>query len=158
MQIGHMALQGRSGHDVGRQLLADMYREATGNDLPEIRLTDRGKPYFQDSPWHFSISHTQNHVFCVLSEMPVGIDAEEVDRDIDLRLPEKILSSAEKERYHRAVDKRVALLKLWVLKEAHAKVTGRGWGSYLYDTDFDPEDPRIQQLHGCFVAVIKESV
>ena len=48
-------------------LLKELYREATGKDLPEIRITDRGKPYFPDSDWHFSISHTPKHAFFVLS-------------------------------------------------------------------------------------------
>ena len=156
MQIGHMDLNGLNGHDAGRKLLADMYREATGQPLPQIRVTDRGKPYFADAPLQFSISHTKNHVFCILSERCVGIDAEEQDRDIDLRLAEKILSPTEKERFDRAADKRIALLKLWVLKEGYAKATGRGWGSYLYETDFDPHDPRIQEMNDCFVAAIQE--
>ena len=155
MQIGHMALEGRSGHEAGRLLLADMYTEMTGQPLPEIAVTERGKPYFKDAPWYFSISHTKNHVFCVLSEKPVGIDAEETDRKADLRLADKILSYKEKVRYEAVGDKRLALLRLWVLKEAYAKLCGRGLGDYLYETDFDPNDPRIQELHGCFVAVIQ---
>ena len=80
MKIGFCALEGRAGHEAGRQLLAKLYREETGEDLPEIRTTDRGKPYFPDSPWHFSISHTPKHAFCVLSRNNVAIDAEEADR------------------------------------------------------------------------------
>ena len=34
------ALNGRSGHEAGRQLLARLYREYTGRDCPEIRVTD----------------------------------------------------------------------------------------------------------------------
>jgi phosphopantetheinyl transferase len=155
VRIGHRLLEGPAGHDAGRQLLADMYLEATGKGLPEIRVTDRGKPYFLDASWHFSISHTKNHVFCVLSEKPVGIDAEEKGRKADLRLADKILSETEKIRYEAAEDQRLALLRLWVLKEAYAKLCGRGLGDYLYETDFDPNDPRIQVIHGCFVAVLE---
>lgn len=154
MQIGHKALDGLDGHTAGRQLLADMYWKITGQPLPQIRVADRGKPYFEGSPLQFSISHTENHVFCVLSDKPVGVDAEKTDRQIDLRLADKILSPAEKIRYDRAADKRTALLKLWVLKESYAKATGRGWGRYLHETDFDPDDPRVQEMDGCYVAVI----
>ena len=156
MHIGHKALGGISGHEAGRELLAQMYREVTGQALPEIAVTDRGKPYFKNTPWHFSISHTKNHVFCVLSERCVGIDAEEVDRKADLRLADKILSAKEKEYFDVAEDQRAALLRLWVLKEAYAKRSGRGFGDYLYETEFSPNDPRIQELHGCVVAVIQE--
>lgn len=157
MRIGHRGLAGQSGHDAGRKLLAELYWEATGQPLPEIRVTDRGKPCFADSGYYFSVSHTENHAFCVLGQCPVGIDAEETDRQIDLRLAAKILSPTEKGRYEAAADKRLALLRLWVLKEAYAKATGRGWGNYLYETDFDPDDPRVQERYGCFVAVIQEA-
>lgn len=156
MRIGHRELSGQTGHEAGRQLLAEMYKEMTGKDLPEISVTEQGKPYFADGGWHFSISHTKNHVFCVLSQKPVGIDAEEADRDVSLHLADKILSLKEKQRYESSVDKHAALLKLWVLKEAYAKLCGRGLGDYLYETDFEPNDPRIQNIGGCYVAVIEE--
>ena len=120
-----------------------------------VVLEERGKPRFDDDPLQFSISHTKNHVFCVLSDRPVGIDAEEKDRNIDLRLAEKILSPAEKQRYLAAADQREALLKLWVLKEATAKCSGEGLRGYPNQTDFSPEDPRLMELDGCFVAVIE---
>ena len=156
MEIGHRTLNGLDGHEAGRQLLAELYLEKTGQPLPEILVTERGKPYFVDSPLQFSVSHTKRHVFCVLSDRPVGIDAEETDRNIDLGLAQKILSPAERKRYQQAHDKRLALLKLWVLKESYAKLTGRGWGSYLYETDFDPEDPRVREVDGCLVAVMED--
>ena len=124
--IGHQLLEGRSGHEVGRQLLQQLYREKTGEVCPKILTTPRGKPYFEDSPLHFSISHTKSHAFCALAPHPVGIDAEEKDRKIDLRLADKILSDSERARYEQAEDKQAALLRFWVLKEAAAKLTGEG--------------------------------
>jgi len=156
MVIESAPLNGLSGHEAGRELLTQMYRKLTGEDLPPIAVTDRGKPVFTSGNLHFSISHTDRHVFCVLSECPVGIDAEETDREIDLGLADKILSANEKHRYEQAVDKRQTLLRLWVQKEAYAKLTGRGWGSYLYQTDFDPADPDVKEISGCYVAVTEE--
>lgn len=147
-------LNGRSGHNVGRELLARAYREKTGKDMPPIAIGDRGKPYFVGSDLHFSISHCKNHAFCALSEVPVGIDAEELDRNINLKLADKILSPAEKARFDGT---RQALLRFWVLKEAAAKLTGEGLQGYPSHTDFDPDDPRIQIIDGCLVAVIKEN-
>ena len=150
------ALQGRTGHEAGRELLTRMYRETCGENCPEIAIEERGKPYFVTGGWHFSISHTKKHVFCALSTQPVGLDAEETDRKIDLRLAEKILSESEKIRYEAEPDKREALLKLWVLKEAAAKLTGEGLRGYPRDTDFSPNDPRVTQMDGCYVAVLEE--
>lgn len=150
------ALDGRSGHEAGRELLARLYREATGEELPEIRRAERGKPCFADSPWHFSITHTPSHVFCALARHPIGIDAEEMDRDISLRLAEKILSPGEKAQYDRAEDKRKALLTFWVLKEAAAKLTGEGLRGYPNHTSFSLDDYRVRILEGCLVAVAEE--
>lgn len=156
MRLASCELNGQSGHEAGRSLLARLYREETGEDLPEIRVTDRGKPYFPGGSLHFSISHTKRHAFCVLSEHNVGLDAEELDRCIDLRLAEKILSPAEKARFDAAADPRKALLTFWVLKEADAKRTGEGLRGYPCRTDFSPEDPRVQETDGCLLAVLED--
>lgn len=148
--------QNQTGHDAAWQLLEKMYRQQTGKELPEVARTALGKPYFVDAPWHFSISHTKRHAFCVLSDRTVGIDAEEMDRPIRLELAEKILSPGEKAGYDTAQDKRLALLTFWVLKEAQKKCTGQGLQPYPRDTDFSLEDPRVQMIDGCLVAVIEE--
>ena len=149
-------LKGRTGHEAGRQLLAEAYRAQTGEDLPEIRITDRGKPYFPDSPWHFSISHTPYHAFCALSRNNVGIDAEERNRKINLKLADKILSPSEKLQFEAAENKELALLTFWVLKEAAAKLTGEGLRGYPNHTQFSLEDSRVTELDGCLVAVMEE--
>ena len=151
-----MALDAMSGHEAGRLLLGQMYREITGKPMPQILTASRGKPYFADSTLYFSISHTKRHAFCAVSEKNIGIDAEEKDRKIDLRLAEKILSPAEKARFDAAEDKYAALLKLWVLKEAAGKLSGDGINGYPNHTDFSPDDPRIREIANCYVAVIEE--
>ena len=155
MILGSCELLDRTGHEAGRELLRKLYREATGESMPPIAVTDRGKPYFADSPWQFSISHTHRHAFCGLSTKSIGIDAEELDRDINLRLAEKILSPVEKTQYESAADKRKALLTFWVLKEASAKLSGEGLKGYPNRTEFSLEDPRVQEIDGCLVAVLE---
>lgn len=149
-------LDGRSGHEAGRDLLARMYRRYVGSPMPPIAVTPRGKPYFTEGDWHFSISHTPKHAFCALAQYPIGIDAEELDRNVNLRLAEKILSPEEKAQFDAAADPRKALLTFWVLKEAAAKCTGEGLRGYPNHTNFSLEDPRVQILDGCLVAVIEE--
>ena len=156
MKIAVCRLEGQTGHEAGRLLLEKLYREETGEDLPKILTTDRGKPYFADSPWHFSISHTPKHAFCVLSKNNVAVDAEELDRKINLRLAEKILSPTEKSQFEAADNKENALLTFWVLKEAAAKLSGEGLRGYPNHTHFSLEDPRVTELDGCIVAVMEE--
>ena len=144
-----------TGHEEGRELLNALYRQYCGKEMPTIRIAPLGKPYFEDGPY-FSITHTENHVFCAISEKPIGIDAEELDRKVNLRLAEKILSPAEQQRFAQAEDKRLALLKLWVLKEADGKRTGQGIQHPPIHTDFSPDDPRITVRDGCLLAIIEE--
>ena len=150
MVLLHMPLQGRNPHEAGLALLETLY----GKPLPKLARTPQGKPYFVDSPLHFSISHTKHYVFCALSDTPIGIDAEETDRPINLALAKKILSPAEHAQWKQAEDPRLALLRFWVLKEAAAKCTGTGLRIYPNHTTFSLDDPRIQEIDGCFVAVI----
>ena len=83
----------------------------------------------------------------------MGIDAEELDRDINLRLADKILSPMEKAQFDAAEDQRMALLTFWVLKEAQAKYTGEGLRGYPNKTEFSLTDPRVRTMEGCLVAV-----
>ena len=156
MKLAFCALDGETGHDAAYRLLENLYREETGQDLPQILRTDLGKPYFVGSPYHFSIAHTPRHAFCVLSRRNVAIDAEEGSRKISPALAEKILSPEEKLRYDQASDKHRALLTFWVLKEAEAKLSGEGLRGYPNHTDFSLTDTRVQELDGCLVAIFQD--
>ena len=154
--LASCSLNGRSGHEAGRALLTRLYGEATGQPLPPIEVGAWGKPAFSDSDWHFSISHTKKHAFCVLAEENIAIDAEELDRRVNLSLAEKILSPTEKAQFDAAADKNRALLTFWVLKEASAKLSGRGLHGCPNDTAFSLDDPRVRELEGCLVAILTE--
>ena len=156
MIIGHEPLNGRPGHDAGRALLKQLYATHIGGEMPEILVAQRGKPYFSTGSVYFSISHTKNHVFCVLSDREVGIDAEELTRAVNPKLAEKILSPEELAQFQEATDQNRALLTFWVLKEATAKCTGEGLRGYPNQTNFALNDPRVREISGCLVAVIFE--
>ena len=153
MKLLYKRLEGQSGHEAGRQLL----RQLCGGELPEIAYTKLGKPYFVDSPLHFSISHTPSHAFCVISDKPVGLDAEEKTRQIKPSLAEKLLSPTELEQYKNADDPNRALLTFWVLKEAMGKCTGEGMQLWPNQTSFSLCDPRVQEIDGCIVAIIEQT-
>ena len=152
MKFLHKPLNGADGHKTGLVLLEQLY----GGALPEIRRTNLGKPYFVDSPLHFSVSHTKNYVFVALSDKPIGIDAEELDREIKLSLAEKFLSPTEYAQFQNAEDKRLALLRFWVLKEAAGKCEGSGLQLWPNHTNFSLDDPRVQEISNCLVAIIEE--
>ena len=154
-KLGVCALDGVSGHEAGRKLLTALYRLQTGEELPPILVMPRGKPCFAEGGWHFSISHTRHYAFCALSRDNVGIDAEELDRNIKLTLAEKVLSPGELEQFRTAENPQRALLTFWVLKEAQAKFTGEGLRGYPNHTEFSLEDPRVMEIEGCLLAVVE---
>ena len=147
-------LDGRSGHELGRALLAELYEAHVGGALPAIAVAAKGKPYFEGSPWNFSISHSKRHAFCVLSDCPVGVDGEELDRRVDLKMAEKLLSPGEWAQFEAAEDPKKAFLSFWVLKEATAKHTGEGIRIHPNHTNFTLPDSRIREIDGCVVAVV----
>ena len=158
LKIQAWALNGLNSHVAGQLLLKQMYEEATGEEMPEIGKSHRGKPYFLSGDLHFSITHTKNTVFCALSDAPVGIDAEELTRKVSPSMAEKILSPNELAQYLALPEeeRNAALLRFWVLKEAEVKCSGLGLRGYPNHTDFRLDDPRIQELEGCLLAVIRQ--
>lgn len=156
MRFGHCTLDGCSGHEAGRALLERLFWEETGEPMPEIYIERWGKPYFRGRKYHFSISHTRNHVFCAVSRNPVGVDAEELGRRVPDSLVRRVLSPTEMEQYKEAVNKNRAFLTFWVLKEAQVKLSGRGLQGFPNRTEFRLDDSRVQEVDGCLVAVMEE--
>ena len=124
--------------------------------MPEICCQERGKPYFKDSPLHFSITHTKKHAFCVLSYGNVGIDAEEMDRKVSLNLARRALSPGEYAQFQKAENQKKTFLTFWVLKEAQGKLTGEGLRGMPNYTDFKLPHPAVRELDGCLVAILEE--
>lgn len=156
MRLAHCTLEHCSGHEAGRALLAQLYREETGEELPPICISETGKPYFENSPYFFSITHTPRHAFCALAKSPIGIDAEELDRRVTPHLASRVLSPFEMAQYEGAEDPRRAILTFWVLKEAEVKLTGKGLTGYPNQTRFTLDDPRVNEMDGCLLAIITE--
>lgn len=89
--------------------------------LPEIRTTSLGKPYFTEFPdVHFNLSHTAGAVLVALSDRPVGVDIEHI-RPVSQRAMRR-LADVGTER---------AFFQSWVRREALAKRSGAGVGTML---------------------------
>lgn len=144
------------GHAAAWELLQRMYREETGEKMPEVRIGRYGKPFFVEGPYYFSLAHTDTHAFCVLDTIPVGVDAEDLDRHVQLSVASKVLSPSELAQFEKAADKRRALLTFWVLKEARVKCSGKGLQGFPNDTSFSLDDKRVREMGGCLVAVVTQ--
>lgn len=114
-------------HGLGERLLFHAVRQELGIGREELvlRHTAKGKPYFENTPIYFSISHCPGLVCCALSKKSVGVDAEAVSR-CSPRLARRICTEGELAFLERSPDKDLALTVLWTLKESRMKQNGEG--------------------------------
>lgn len=85
-------------------------------ELPEIALSDLGKPCFPGYPdVHFNISHTTGAVLVGLSDQPIGVDIEKI-RPVSQRAMQRIAG----------VSTETEFFQSWVRREARAKRSGVG--------------------------------
>lgn len=106
------------GSALGVSLLAEAYRDYAGAPLPKLARLLSGKAYAPGSPeLHFSISHSRTHVFCALSEQPVGVDTE-THRFIRQSVIDRLTTPEELSG--------LSFFDIWVLRESLFKLTGEG--------------------------------
>ena len=98
-----------------------------------LSYDDHGRPSFLDRTCDFSITHTQNHVFCALtdgedSSARVGIDAEDLDRPDLSNLDEMATRwfTENEQKVFLASPTKDTFLRLWTRKEAYVKYIGEG--------------------------------
>jgi 4'-phosphopantetheinyl transferase len=110
----------------GKLLLMKGLKEfGVARELQELRFNAYGKPYFDECPVSFNISHSGNCVVCVLSSETdtIGVDVEEV-KPIDINDLKNIWREEEWEQIS-TNDVRV-FYNFWTRKEAVMKAEGKG--------------------------------
>lgn len=115
----------RLQHLAGRLLLKELYP-----DFPValIRIADTKKPFLENEPYHFSISHCGDYAAVIVSKtFRVGVDVELVNDKISI-LQKKFLSEAEMKILNdqRPMTNDQCLTLCWSIKESVYKWWGRG--------------------------------
>jgi 4'-phosphopantetheinyl transferase len=105
---------------------------------------------------HFNLSHCNGLVACALShEVPLGVDVEPVDRSAPLDLAEHYFAADERAWLFGlpATQRQLGFFRLWTMKEAVIKATGKGvsQGLHTFAIAFDPlrvtfADPEAVEL------------
>ncbi len=120
-----------------RILLRQTLGEVTGQHPAAVGFTTDShgvKPHLvapsDTGPWHFSLTHTEGLVGCVVTRIgDVGIDAEPLDRParVDALAP-RVLSAAELAAFTRldGAARRRRFFEYWCVKEAWLKAEGTG--------------------------------
>ena len=108
-------------------LLKKALRKEYGlTENPLFEYGPHGKPFIVGHPEiHFSLSHCREAVACAVSNRPVGIDVESVQRYRE-SLAQYTMNDEEQQLIAAAKRPDVAFIRLWTMKEARLKLTGEG--------------------------------
>jgi len=108
--------------------------EFCGVDPSEIRfsVSSLGKPYAENLPVCFSISHSGDVAVCAVSTDEIGIDIEKI-RKVHPRTYEKFCTESETD-YIRTAEN--GFFRIWTLKEAYFKCIGTGLGPDIKNVSF----------------------
>lgn len=93
------------------------------------RYGERGKPYFENIPLFFSISHSGEYVLCAVSRRELGADIQKIQSADVLKLAKRFFSESECRTLegcesHR--ERQRLFFGFWARKEAYGKLTGEG--------------------------------
>ena len=121
-------------HDLGRKtcaaaylLLCEALRSEYGiTELPIFQYGEHGKPVIAGRPdIHFNLSHCREAAICAVSDRPIGVDVESI-REFHDSLVRYTMNDREVEQILQAERIDVAFIRLWTMKEAVLKLSGRG--------------------------------
>lgn len=93
------------------------------------RYGDKSKPYFENIPLFFSLSHSGEYVLCAVSRQEVGADIQKIQSADVLKLAKRFFSEPECRALERCESNREQqglFFGLWSRKEAYGKLTGEG--------------------------------
>ncbi len=110
----------------------------------EYQITKYGKPVLKAGikpAIHFNLTHTKNAAACILSRNGnVGIDMESISEVKDIELLSRTCLTPKEQQFLINLDYNVEFfLKLWTLKEAYMKATGRGLQIPPQQIEFKPQ-------------------
>ena len=96
----------------------------------------QGKPYFENIPLFFSLSHSGECVCLAVSEREIGADLQEIKQTNWEKLSERFYAEEEKQFLRSLCEKdlekaKEEFFRLWCLKEAYGKWSGEGVTPYL---------------------------
>ena len=115
----------RLQHLAGRLLLKEMY---PAFPVSLIQVADTKKPYLEDEPFHFSISHCGDYAAAIVSkEFRVGVDVELVNDKI-IQIQKKFMSEGEKKMFNEqcSMNNAQCTTLCWSVKESVFKWWGKG--------------------------------
>ncbi|MCM3598069.1 4'-phosphopantetheinyl transferase superfamily protein [Metabacillus idriensis] len=92
-----------------------------------IEFTAHGKPFIENNPFYFNISHSGKWIVAIIGNTEVGIDVEEI-KPIDLSIADYCFSRKESAylQEKKTSEKLISFYNTWTLKECFIKYVGQG--------------------------------
>lgn len=112
--------------------IGEIFDRLQGYPVEELPIAHgpKGKPYFENSNLHFSLSHSGDYVLCAVADEEIGADIQECKAGVKEILAKRVLRGAELEEWNKlAADAEQAqdyFYRKWTEKEARGKLTGEG--------------------------------
>jgi 4'-phosphopantetheinyl transferase len=133
----------RRGHRLEHLTALDLLGAALLEDfgVRHAKIVRRGieKPALIHDFLHMNLSHCKGLAVCAMGRLPVGIDCER-PRAVKDHLLDRICAPEEAAAIRAATDRETAFSRLWTLKEAYGKFTGRGIREPLDTLQFELGD------------------
>lgn len=138
-------------------LLMKAYDRIYGDDSRNIviKKSEHGKPYIEGKEdFKFNISHSGDYVviaYTVSKDInAIGIDIEKIrSRDDDMKIANRFFSKSEIDYISDGLecsDIDARFYKVWTMKEAYIKLTGRGLSQRLDSFSVNPDELSVMSL------------
>ncbi len=143
-KIDKLALKNSKYLSLAVELLIRKACEDFGIDYlkEEIAIGEYGKPSFKNSKYFFNTSHSGKYALCVISDVEVGCDIEEV-KEYKPRVAERFFTEKENQYLELSNDKKDLFYRFWTLKESYVKCIGKGLGISLNSFEMDNKDGNV---------------
>lgn len=144
----------RAGVTAYLLLLYGLYKNY-GICTPRVAYSDKGKPFLRDYPdVHFNISHCPKGCICGISDLPIGVDIQDV-RPFSQEIADRCCSADEQYRLSCSPDLASVFTQMWAMKESYLKMTGAGVTENLSAVDTTKLANKILtfMMDGCHIAV-----
>lgn len=124
------------------------------------RYGEKGKPYFDNTPLFFNLSHSGEYVLCAVSRQEVGADIQKIQPTDVMKLAKRFFSEPEcraLERCESDGERQGLFFGLWSRKEAYGKLTGDGVAAALKEDmqSMDVEWGNVSPPEGYALAVCR---
>ncbi len=154
----------------GEMLVKEYISETYGlsAESTNISIGANGKPYIENSPVYFNISHSGDMVVCAFDKNPIGIDVEKI-KNIDLKIGKRVFCDKELQYlfghsapfdFTKTADKEILIrfFELWTVKEAYLKFKGIGIAIDLKNLNIDRKNVKAEIFNDYVISVYTETI